>query len=208
MRRLLDARVDHVVLLAVAPDRGDADLWPASCSSRRSAAQRFGLAGVLREPDERDARVQASSSESDVANARSRECAGAPSASPVSLRAAIRAASSRTMKRRDVVRVGALARSPRRSRAPWPARWTRAGRRRRGSSARAGPRPRPSRRARSGCAMCRSCWVTVCETRIASASSSIALRHEHAVGHLAAEVVGLERAGSPPGRGGRGSPSG
>ena len=34
--------------------------------------------------------------------------------------------------------------------------------------------------------------MTVCETRIASAPTSIALREQHAVGHLAAEVVGLE----------------
>ena len=36
--------------------------------------------------------------------------------------------------------------------------------------------------------------MTVWETRIASAPTSIALGHQHAVGDLAAEVVGLEAA--------------
>ena len=46
---LLDADVDHVALLAVAPDGGDADAAAARLQLAQQRGERFGLAGVLRQ---------------------------------------------------------------------------------------------------------------------------------------------------------------
>ena len=53
--RLLDAEVDHVVLLAVAADGGDADGPAGGVELAQQRRERLGLAGVLGEPDEREA---------------------------------------------------------------------------------------------------------------------------------------------------------
>ena len=79
--RLLDAEVDHVVLLAVAPDRGHADRAPARSSSRSSVVSATVLPVFLASPTSASRRAEAVSSLSSKAQ---------PAA-------ATRAASSRTM---------------------------------------------------------------------------------------------------------------
>ena len=115
------------------------EVTPDRCALLLELAQEGGerdrLAGVLGQPDER----HAPGGEGQLAEAHRRRRVR-PS------RASARPARGRGRSPGAAVR--SLSRTPRRSRAPWPARWSPAALRRRGSSAPGGPRPRPSRRAR------------------------------------------------------------
>ena len=52
--RLVDARVDHVALLAVAAHGGHADQPPLRLELTQERCERLGLAGVLREAHQRE----------------------------------------------------------------------------------------------------------------------------------------------------------